>query len=881
MKFGLQGDARSKWMKIWTCLFILFCLLGQAQVLLAGPQEKSIHTAQQGLPFGYTVVLHAGSVQSSWLQAKATVEADFDFSSPEPPLSNLSLVLEDVNIRLDQDWIPLRPITLQAQVERDASGRLFLQNISCRIGDSQAGGGNITQKDTGWGAHFVLRPQSLVDEFSSLWPWLSSIAWSQSGEQRLEIDLFWRPENSHQPPVLEGSIQTKSHIQWLQAEKSADLILPPAAMSFKINLQDGKISWELGAQDRVQWGQIMAAAPEAEGEIQLHSSGLRILQAKIQTRLATRQEPEVVGPAVDIQAQETDIRPPGAKVGKMTIHMQELGAVDIQGQWGQGSTSNIQIRAQGLQLSGIQTWLRAAGQAAKGWDVQGGLDVMAEIGKKPDGILGSWEMAFQDVGGASGDGHIMAAGLKGNGRGSIKWDSRPQASFFLQTGQGEVVWGTRYANLEQASVSVQGNGEIDPGRKIRFTDLQGRIGDFIHLQAGGSLNVTSDQPRWEIQMDESRVQLEPLSAAVQDLLPSGWQVQGSIGWTGSISSAESGPQIRGRFVGNQLSLEVPEAGVELKDWSFDLPVEYCMGQIISAADLPRAGTPWGALRPGELNVAQREVDLSGTDIRLARNRFEIRPSIEVQGKGIQAELGRMQVHLPWTGDWGAQGELILSDLRPSQLIPFGPDNMGRLQGRLQWTASAQKVGTQGRIHGNLFEGEVSIENIGVKRPLEPSRLMQADVSIHGLNLEPLSQSLGIGKITGKLNVDVQKLGIAYGQPVRFHLRAASVPEPKESRRISLQAVNSLSIIGTGRGLSGLGIGLYAQFFEQFPYDRMGLSCVLANDVFSLNGLIHEQGVEYIVKRGWTGINVINTNPNNMIAFSDMLDRLERVTAQGG
>ncbi|MBS3779856.1 MAG: hypothetical protein KGY41_05645, partial [Desulfovermiculus sp.] len=540
---------------------------------------------------------------------------------------------------------------------------------------------------------------------------------------------------------------------------------------------------------------------------------------------------------------------------------------------------NIQIRAQGLQLSGVQTWLRAAGQAAKGWEVQGGLDVMAEIGKKIDGILGSWEMAFQEVGGSSGDGHIMAAGLKGNVRGSIKWDSRPQASFFLQSGQGEVLWGTRYANLEQASVSVQGSGEMDPSRGIRFTELQGRIGDFIHLQAGGSLKVSPDQPQWEIEMDESRVQLEPLSAAVQGLLPSGWQVQGRMGWTGSISSAESGPQIRGRFDGNQLSLEVPEAGMELKNWSFDLPVDYCLGQVISTADLPRADTPWGELRPGELKIAAREIDLSTTDIRLAGNSFEIQPSLEIEGKGVRAELGRMQVQLPWTGDWGAEGELILSDLRPSRLMPFGPDNMGRLRGRLQWTASAQKVGTQGRIHGNLFGGEVSIENIGVKRLLEPSRLMQADVSIQGLNLEPLSRSLGIGTITGKLNVDVQKLGIAYGQPVRFHLRAASVPEPKESRRISLQAVNSLSIIGTGQGLSGLGIQMYAGFFEQFPYDRIGLSCVLANDVFSLNGLIREQGVEYIVKRGWTGINVINTNPNNMIAFSDMLDRLERVNAE--
>jgi hypothetical protein len=94
-------------------------------------------------------------------------------------------------------------------------------------------------------------------------------------------------------------------------------------------------------------------------------------------------------------------------------------------------------------------------------------------------------------------------------------------------------------------------------------------------------------------------------------------------------------------------------------------------------------------------------------------------------------------------------------------------------------------------------------------------------------------------------------------------------------------VNTLSILGTGSGLSGIGIQFYTNFFREFPYKRIGMACTLTNDVFSLQGLIHEDGLEYLVKRSLFGINVVNTRPRNRIAFSDMLRRLERIGAQPG
>jgi hypothetical protein len=144
----------------------------------------------------------------------------------------------------------------------------------------------------------------------------------------------------------------------------------------------------------------------------------------------------------------------------------------------------------------------------------------------------------------------------------------------------------------------------------------------------------------------------------------------------------------------------------------------------------------------------------------------------------------------------------------------------------------------------------------------------------------LSASLGVGRITGRLSGSIMGLRVAYGQPVAFDLKMASVPAKGVSQSVSLKAVNSISLVSTGSALSGLGVSLMTTFFREFPYSKIGFECGLVNDVFTVRGSIHEDGVEYLVKRRFfTGIDVINRNRDNRIGFSDMLERAKRVTGE--
>jgi hypothetical protein len=52
---------------------------------------------------------------------------------------------------------------------------------------------------------------------------------------------------------------------------------------------------------------------------------------------------------------------------------------------------------------------------------------------------------------------------------------------------------------------------------------------------------------------------------------------------------------------------------------------------------------------------------------------------------------------------------------------------------------------------------------------------------------------------------------------------------------------------------------------------------LDNDVFRINGTIKEGDKEYLVRRGmFSGVDVINMNPDNQISFKDMVKRVRRI-----
>jgi hypothetical protein len=290
---------------------------------------------------------------------------------------------------------------------------------------------------------------------------------------------------------------------------------------------------------------------------------------------------------------------------------------------------------------------------------------------------------------------------------------------------------------------------------------------------------------------------------------------------------------------------------------------------------------WGRLRLEKIRLSGQALGPLSMPVVLVPNRLYLGGSIEASLFGAKLALRRIRVDEPLSPGFRIRMAAELDDLNLSVIAGDHTMIEGRLGGILDPVIlGGERMTAAGALTGDLFGGKLDVRGVTVERPFHAGREIGADVYVDRIDLERLSAVLGIGRVTGLLSGSINGLRVAYGQPVAFDLKMESVPAKGVGQSVSLKAVNSISLIGTGSALSGLGVSLITKFFREFPYEKIGFGCGLKNDVFTVRGLIHEDGVEYLVKRRFfTGIDVVNGNPDNRIGFSDMLERAKRVTGE--
>jgi hypothetical protein len=123
------------------------------------------------------------------------------------------------------------------------------------------------------------------------------------------------------------------------------------------------------------------------------------------------------------------------------------------------------------------------------------------------------------------------------------------------------------------------------------------------------------------------------------------------------------------------------------------------------------------------------------------------------------------------------------------------------------------------------------------------------VTARRLDLSLVTRTFAIGSITGRLDADIQDLELFNWSPVAFDARLYSTPEDKSKKLISQKAVTSISNVGGGGGgvTAALQSGLL-RFFDDFRYEKLGMTCKLENDVCLMGG-IEPAGIGYYMVKG--------------------------------
>ena len=222
-----------------------------------------------------------------------------------------------------------------------------------------------------------------------------------------------------------------------------------------------------------------------------------------------------------------------------------------------------------------------------------------------------------------------------------------------------------------------------------------------------------------------------------------------------------------------------------------------------------------------------------------------------------------------------------------------PVSLRGLTRRLGWTPFSGKlsgmiprvryrdhrVRVDGALLVRVFGGEITVRDLVLRHPFGVVPELRADVRVRDLHLASLTRTFPFGKIEGRLNGTIRGLRLEDWRPVRFDARFETPPGDRSRRRISQQAVKSLTRIGGG-GIGGLLSGTFLRLFHEFSYRRIGIGCVLHDGVCDMDGVgPAPDGGYYLVEGGGLPrISVVGFV--RRVDWGTLVDQVRAVIARG-
>jgi len=186
------------------------------------------------------------------------------------------------------------------------------------------------------------------------------------------------------------------------------------------------------------------------------------------------------------------------------------------------------------------------------------------------------------------------------------------------------------------------------------------------------------------------------------------------------------------------------------------------------------------------------------------------------------------------------------------------------------------------LQAQVFDGRVAIKDLRLEDALGQWPRFYSSIELDNLDLELVTGAFSFGRITGRLSGYVNELELFNWQPVAFDANLFTPPHDRTRHRISQRAVENIgSIGGGGAGITQALSSGFLKFFDDFRYDRLGLSCRLVNDVCYMNGVAPApNGGYYLVKgSGLPRIDVIGGA--RRVDWPRLVDQLIAITESAG
>ena len=204
-----------------------------------------------------------------------------------------------------------------------------------------------------------------------------------------------------------------------------------------------------------------------------------------------------------------------------------------------------------------------------------------------------------------------------------------------------------------------------------------------------------------------------------------------------------------------------------------------------------------------------------------------------------------------------------------------PAFQGRLSGTIPNARYAnERIDFDGGLAMELFDGRVAFSSLALERPFGSAPSLSADIALDDLDLQRLTEVLGFGSITGRLDGRIAGLRLVDWTPVAFDARFITDRKPGEQQRISQRAVQNISSVGDASFVSSLQ-GRLIGLFDDFGYRRIGIGCRLANEVCAMAGL-HSAGNAFTIVEGAGLPRLTVVGYNRLVDWPTLVERLAAV-----
>ena len=517
-----------------------------------------------------------------------------------------------------------------------------------------------------------------------------------------------------------------------------------------------------------------------------------------------------------------------------------------------------------------------------------GKATISGLGSEPTGL--TLDVKGEALGFASSDGTAAAETLAPHVRMTARRERPARDWSFdgrLELGSGQVYFEPVFLDFGAHSLTAQARGAATAdGRHIRLDAFELRH-DAV-FSASGSAAI---EPQAEVPLRSLRLALGTFSLATA--VPA--YLQPVLVGTPFKDLAGEG-SVSGRIDvddGKPSRVELDLAGISLDSPASALGIAGLGGRLRWYDEERRL-----ALANGQADVefgSEMRFDsarLWGVPIGAARLAFATSgPNFRLTEPAFMPVFdGGLAVDTLRVRQAGLPGMYVRLDaaIRPINIAAIGralgwPEFGGTLSGSIpKLTLEDGLVTLGGNLEAQVFDGRVTVRNLRLKEPLGQFPQMFADIDVDALDLEQITSAFEFGRITGRLSGKVAGLQTFAWQPLSFDGRLYSTPGDRTKRRISQRAVANLSSIGggSGGGVAAALQGGFLQFFEEFNYKQLGISCRLRNDVCTVDGIAPARYGYYIVEgSGVPRIDVIGSQ--RRVAWTRLLRQLVAVTTSGG